>query len=397
MANKRNAGFTLVELIVVIVILAILAGVGTIAYGAYIKKANEAKDAQLLGDIRYAAALGAYTDPDVEGIVYVYTDADAVAVGRTAEDDAAVIGEWMANVFGGDWAETLRWKTETYSTMYAGGIYLLQLTQAQKNAVSDILDSKYAEKTEALLSSAGNPAHIFASGKNDLPATLTMDAGYADWAYQWLQNEGLDSLLSSAPDGSITGANWAELTDSQLTRFVNETALYIASATKETNVQDAYNGICMVAAAAQSGDGTVVMNAMRQVVTDENGNGMMLPSLALLYSTTVGYLNSEQYSGDQSYTIHDGGGNPITGTLEELSVKAQGGPSMMEYLSAVMSDPGYYQYFTGADGRYQQDIAAYIGVMNLLDDYSDEIQTDSESAITDPGVVALINNLLAAG
>jgi len=51
----RNAGFTLVELIVVIAILAILAGIGIPAYSGYIKKANDATVSTELGAIATAA------------------------------------------------------------------------------------------------------------------------------------------------------------------------------------------------------------------------------------------------------------------------------------------------------------------------------------------------------
>lgn len=63
--NKLHgkAGFTLVELIVVIAILGILAGIGTVGYSGYIKKANQAADIQLIGDVQYAIELAYAADP----------------------------------------------------------------------------------------------------------------------------------------------------------------------------------------------------------------------------------------------------------------------------------------------------------------------------------------------
>ena len=54
--NKRTAGFTLVELIVVIAIMGILAGVGTVGYAGYIKMARESADNQILAAVNTAFA-----------------------------------------------------------------------------------------------------------------------------------------------------------------------------------------------------------------------------------------------------------------------------------------------------------------------------------------------------
>ena len=56
MTRRAEAGFTLVELIVVIAIVAILGGVAVPAYSGYIEKADRAADAQLLADVNKAFA-----------------------------------------------------------------------------------------------------------------------------------------------------------------------------------------------------------------------------------------------------------------------------------------------------------------------------------------------------
>lgn len=67
MQKRKNSGFTLVELVVTIAVLAILAGVGAVAYGGYITKANEAADLALLGTVNTAFS-SACTDEGISGM-----------------------------------------------------------------------------------------------------------------------------------------------------------------------------------------------------------------------------------------------------------------------------------------------------------------------------------------
>lgn len=56
--EKRTAGFTLVELIVVIAVMGILAGVGTVGYAGYVKSTKKNADKILVGNIVRAIEMG---------------------------------------------------------------------------------------------------------------------------------------------------------------------------------------------------------------------------------------------------------------------------------------------------------------------------------------------------
>ena len=57
-----DAGFTLVELVVVIAVLAILAGVGAVAYNGYIEYAKKGVDKKTVGEVMHAIELANYDD-----------------------------------------------------------------------------------------------------------------------------------------------------------------------------------------------------------------------------------------------------------------------------------------------------------------------------------------------
>ena len=85
--NARNAGFTLVELVIVIAILAILAGVGIPAYSGYIKKANNSAVNTELAAIKTAAQAADATGGNLEKIVI---SADGKTITVTAANGKAL-------------------------------------------------------------------------------------------------------------------------------------------------------------------------------------------------------------------------------------------------------------------------------------------------------------------
>ena len=92
MDRHHDAGFTLVELIVVIAILAILAGVAVPVYSGYVAKAEKAGDMQLLGAVNtaFAAAClseGISSDTVMSASIQIAKEDEAAVVSLSANDD----------------------------------------------------------------------------------------------------------------------------------------------------------------------------------------------------------------------------------------------------------------------------------------------------------------------
>jgi len=99
--GKNNAGFSLVELIVVIAIMAILATVAVIGVSVYIPKAQQAGDEQTINDIKKAFELHAYQEPNAVDYVILTTS------GATAKEGGFADSALTAT-FGEGWEDELK-------------------------------------------------------------------------------------------------------------------------------------------------------------------------------------------------------------------------------------------------------------------------------------------------
>lgn len=145
--KTHNAGgFTLVELIVVIAILAILAGVAVPAYSGYVEKANKQADQTLVGEVKQALELYAYSNPEATN-GYVILEQDGTAVTQYNEVGAAA----MEDMFGANWQNVVGlkyegWKGESSTLSYKESSYygnesgLIQTVDKLTGALGDVIE-----------------------------------------------------------------------------------------------------------------------------------------------------------------------------------------------------------------------------------------------------------------
>lgn len=150
--GKNNAGFSLVELIVVIAIMAILAAVAVIGLSAYIPKAQKAADEQMIADVKKAIELyaGAETlTPGQSGYVVIHKNKGTGEVGNVTVGGAMdqLITDSLAAMYG----ET-KYGTEL-KVAYQKWTGTLDLT-----AGTAIKDSSYSKDPEELLGDVQNLA-----------------------------------------------------------------------------------------------------------------------------------------------------------------------------------------------------------------------------------------------
>lgn len=131
--EKKNKGFTLVELIIVVAILAILVGLLAPQYTKYVERSRQAADASNLDNIvtaiKVATADGAY---DIDAKTYTIIIAEdgttintgVTESGATPLSDSSQLYKALAEYAGSDWKSTTlkssKWKLLTGETAPTG-------------------------------------------------------------------------------------------------------------------------------------------------------------------------------------------------------------------------------------------------------------------------------------
>lgn len=134
----NNAGFTLVELIVVIAILGILAAVAVPAYSGYITKANDAAVVTELDAIKTAAQAANATAGEI-GSITVNAAGNAVTINATGNNVS------LAGSFAADFATYYDGETAA-PTVTAATASTAGKAEVSITAISKIGQSSYKDK-----------------------------------------------------------------------------------------------------------------------------------------------------------------------------------------------------------------------------------------------------------
>lgn len=387
---RGSAGFTLVELVVVIAIIGILAGIGTVGYGGYVKKANEAADQQLLGEVNTAFAAAC-----VENGTEIYAVNDAKLAKDTAELSDVTIGgtvnEDIPTSYKAYLGETKGFKViePKYSNYkhifvdgrnnvqyaYGGGAVTISGQDAANLKDSTFGDSKKGLGVGGLLDKVSDIAHIagaLAEGQDSplrkiwnskdflkyagkavgLTDEKLNDAAGDDWS---MGNKKLMQLL-----GDRAKELGMEVNDTLLS---NATILYAAKDSKNINQEEMKNLLT-------SNDG---FDQIKKNLDNSETMGKALSQASLVYGMYTAYI----YSGDKTeQEKKDSTANPI------LALGA-------------MNDPGFKAYINSPQG--EKDMKAYLSSMNMINSSVDDPQAVTkllQSGFADQDLKDLLNKSL---
>ena len=376
---RDKAGFTLVELIVVIAIIGILAGIGTVGYGGYIKRTNEGLDETLYKNIIYAGEIGKYENPGVTGRVIVdKTGARVDAVGTSG--NASVVEQWLKNAFGGDWAHTVKYRTDKYANGTYGTIALpaqsVELNDDQKANLEKLMQSNLSGKEKELADTANNLSGLFADwfdGKEGEDAVEKIAAKLKTFG-------GTDEDIADFKT-FLTNQLGGDLSKASATQLSNATVLYVASKAKDMKADQLYSDLLDMNPS----------NPLEAIMGVAKNNGGILPTAAVMYGTMLGYANSGLASDEFKKAME----TPPMGIQNDKTDKdGKTHLSVMSLATMMFNDKKFGEYAKSEKKGAKSDMAGYLGAMRIINDYNVQFDISNNNAFNDDQTLALLQAVL---